>query len=193
MKSFALAAAATLMLTASAASATVYIGSHSFGTTTVNVSLTTDGTTGVLSKANVTAYSITLNNNGSVATLTQGNSAFTFLSGTAFQATTSDIGFDFSGVGHMQFDSYGQGGNSSFCLTAASSSITCNGQQSTEYVGAGSAIVTRNSVSGRLVLGTSAVAGVPEPATWGMMLIGFGSVGYAMRRRPKPAGRIRFA
>jgi hypothetical protein len=26
-------------------------------------------------------------------------------------------------------------------------------------------------------------SGVPEPATWGMMLLGFGAVGYAMRRR----------
>jgi hypothetical protein len=29
-----------------------------------------------------------------------------------------------------------------------------------------------------------AIRAVPEPATWAMMLIGFGGVGYAMRRRP---------
>ena len=28
---------------------------------------------------------------------------------------------------------------------------------------------------------------VPEPATWGMMLMGFGVVGFAMRRRRQPA------
>ena len=28
---------------------------------------------------------------------------------------------------------------------------------------------------------------VPEPATWGMMLMGFGVVGFAMRRRKQPA------
>ncbi len=33
---------------------------------------------------------------------------------------------------------------------------------------------------------------VPEPATWAMMLLGFGGVGHALRRRPKQA-RIRFA
>lgn len=33
---------------------------------------------------------------------------------------------------------------------------------------------------------------VPEPATWGMLLLGFGGVGYALRRRPR-AARIRFA
>lgn len=34
--------------------------------------------------------------------------------------------------------------------------------------------------------------GVPEPATWGTMLLGFGGVGYAMRRR-KAEARVRFA
>ena len=28
---------------------------------------------------------------------------------------------------------------------------------------------------------------VPEPATWAMMLLGFGVVGYSMRRRRTPA------
>lgn len=36
-------------------------------------------------------------------------------------------------------------------------------------------------------------APVPEPATWGMMLLGFGGLGYALRRRAKPGVRIRFA
>jgi hypothetical protein len=44
-------------------------------------------------------------------------------------------------------------------------------------------------------LGTPAAANgaVPEPATWAMMLIGFGAIGGALRRRQKVAGRIRFA
>lgn len=33
------------------------------------------------------------------------------------------------------------------------------------------------------------VSALPEPATWAMMLIGFGAVGYAVRRRRTPAGR----
>jgi hypothetical protein len=35
--------------------------------------------------------------------------------------------------------------------------------------------------------------GVPEPATWAMMLFGFGGLGYAMRRRSAPGVRVRFA
>ncbi|KQS04452.1 hypothetical protein ASG11_09480 [Sphingomonas sp. Leaf357] len=36
------------------------------------------------------------------------------------------------------------------------------------------------------------VAAVPEPATWGMMLLGFGMIGSAVRRRKATAG-VRFA
>ena len=34
------------------------------------------------------------------------------------------------------------------------------------------------------------VAGVPEPATWAMMLLGFGGIGMAMRRRRSNEGRL---
>ena len=36
------------------------------------------------------------------------------------------------------------------------------------------------------VSATSSIAAVPEPATWGMMLLGFGALGAAMRRRRAP-------
>lgn len=31
------------------------------------------------------------------------------------------------------------------------------------------------------------IGGVPEPATWAMMLLGFGAIGFAIRRRVRPA------
>ncbi|MBB4153488.1 hypothetical protein GGQ80_001390 [Sphingomonas jinjuensis] len=34
------------------------------------------------------------------------------------------------------------------------------------------------------------IAAVPEPATWAMMVLGFGAVGFAARRRSKVAGRV---
>jgi hypothetical protein len=36
-------------------------------------------------------------------------------------------------------------------------------------------------------------AAVPEPATWAMMLLGFGAIGFGMRRRRKETARVRFA
>lgn len=38
-----------------------------------------------------------------------------------------------------------------------------------------------------------AAAGVPEPTTWAMMLLGFIGLGYAVRRTQKGVARIRFA
>ena len=35
--------------------------------------------------------------------------------------------------------------------------------------------------------------GVPEPATWAMMLVGFGAIGGTLRRRQNVATRVRFA
>ena len=44
-----------------------------------------------------------------------------------------------------------------------------------------------------IVLNGTATGAVPEPATWAMMLVGFGAIGGALRRRQKVATRIRFA
>lgn len=35
--------------------------------------------------------------------------------------------------------------------------------------------------------GTANIAAVPEPAAWALMLLGFGGIGFAMRRRRQPA------
>ena len=45
----------------------------------------------------------------------------------------------------------------------------------------------------RIALNGGATPAVPEPATWAMMLMGFGAMGYAVRRPRKAAVRIRFA
>src|SRR6476661_1716401 len=37
------------------------------------------------------------------------------------------------------------------------------------------------------ISGNAAFAAVPEPATWGLMLLGFGGIGMALRRRRRPA------
>ena len=41
------------------------------------------------------------------------------------------------------------------------------------------------TVAGREIVATvdQAVAAVPEPGTWTLMIVGFGAVGYGLRRR----------
>ena len=45
-----------------------------------------------------------------------------------------------------------------------------------------------NTVTSFAQIGTGAVAAVPEPATWGMMLLGFGAMGVSLRRRRRTLG-----
>jgi len=59
-------------------------------------------------------------------------------------------------------------------LLAGSHTITVNGT------------VQGTNRSGSYV-GNINIAPVPEPVSWGMMLLGFGAIGYAMRRRRRPA------
>ncbi len=44
-----------------------------------------------------------------------------------------------------------------------------------------------------LVTGSVVAAAVPEPATWALMILGMGAVGFAMRRRSKVNTTVRFA
>jgi hypothetical protein len=54
--------------------------------------------------------------------------------------------------------------------------------------------VTFSSTGNSFEVDNLAVGGaVPEPATWAMMMLGFGGLGFAMRRKPKAAMRIRYA
>lgn len=48
-------------------------------------------------------------------------------------------------------------------------------------------------VSGASTLRISAVAAVPEPASWAMMIVGLGAVGFAVRRRQKVIARVSYA
>ncbi len=65
-----------------------------------------------------------------------------------------------------------QGGAGSFTIPAAS------------FADFGAAVQTK--------IGREITGGVPEPTTWAMMVIGFGAVGFALRRRPRTTMRVRY-
>lgn len=72
-------------------------------------------------------------------------------------------------------------------LSATGGTITGNSFEAQQIQGAGNRTLT-GSVSS-----ASVTAAVPEPATWAMMLLGFGFVGSAMRRRQRQTVRVNFA
>jgi hypothetical protein len=177
--------AASIMGSATAAQAIVYTGSHAIGPGSISISITTDGTLGVLAQANVIAWSFTMTNSGGTDTINEGNSSLSYLSGNAFQATATDIVFDYTAVGHMQWDSFGSGGNDVYCLDTPLAAETCLDAAPSEVMIVNGAFDGVRVGAGRLVLGTTGA--VPEPASWAMMIAGFGLVGAASRRRRNTA------
>jgi hypothetical protein len=63
-------------------------------------------------------------------------------------------------------------------------------------IGAGSYEAQGNLANFRSLSGTvtaASAAAVPEPATWAMMLLGFGAIGVGMRSRTRQAVRLKLA
>lgn len=56
----------------------------------------------------------------------------------------------------------------------------------------GSVVSDRFKAADTTVLGQGFIGAVPEPTTWAMMIVGFGFIGYGMRRR-KTQPQVRFA
>ena len=81
--------------------------------------------------------------------------------------------------------SAGQSGSGSLTIAfdTLNSQITLGGL-TVRYQGIDS---TALGITGGSAIGTPTPPSVPEPATWAMLLIGFGATGYALRRRRKPS------
>ncbi len=96
--------------------------------------------------------------------------------------------FDGSPINGLSFEGLVAGSYDTFSQTFATmigSTYTYSFRYSTS---------TMNAPSGfRVDVDANVPGSVPELATWGMMMLGFGSVGYAMRRGTKISARIRFA
>jgi hypothetical protein len=75
----------------------------------------------------------------------------------------------------------GSTSGSSNSLTLNNVSLTPNTNYTFVYSGALG--TTPGNISGNAAF---AIAAVPEPATWGLMLLGFGGIGLTMRRRRRP-------
>lgn len=193
-RSLVLLAATTALLTASPAWAgpTIYSLNQTVGAGNVSGSITTDGTTGALGSGNITAFNLLLNDGTTTFNLTNLNGGVLF-SGNALTATAGALSFNFgaAGTNFALFQAPNPGsGVTYFCLQ------TSGCYQPVATPGEGLRItgtLLNNSLQGNVSFATAAVAGVPEPATWAMMLAGFGAMGFAMRRRKKVATRIRFA
>jgi hypothetical protein len=176
MKKYTLAVAALAALAASTAQAAItYSGSVSAVNTgaTASYTITTDGTLGTLSASNFTGYTLSINGVDS-----SGTGINNFLGGNT-SATTTALSFDFSAFGALVF----YDGNSYLCFLGTGQG-TCVSEP-TPSIGFGvfstGPVSAYDPRSGVQVIATAGA--VPEPASWAMLIAGFGLTGAAMRRR----------
>lgn len=183
MKKYLLAMTA-LATVSSAANAITYVGTRAVGTATASLTIETDGSLGVLGTANIVDWTIAMVDGADSFTLTgplSGGNSQLIVQGAGLTATATSLMFDFgaaSGLALFQAPSIGAG-KTFYC-------VQINGCFDGD--GPGEAIDPRQNFSfvrearqGNVVLATA--GGVPEPAAWGMMLVGFAAVGASMRSR----------
>ena len=91
-------------------------------------------------------------------------------------------GLDFGGLNNLGFDISGRTGAAYFAIGSQLYTIDLTSAAATSLGGIG----------GGSLIGLTA-AGVPEPASWAMMIGGFGLVGGTLRRRATAAGREQLA
>ena len=186
----AVTAVSLFMLSATSAHAVIiYNVDYSIGTGGVAGTITTDGSFGVLSAGNFIAWTLVVTGLGAADTLTNLNSGV-FTGGTDITADTNHIYFDFThddaNPSYLLFQKFFSSGQDYVCASNATYPLTPCFE--------GTSAIPRSFDDGTATFGhpTSneiiATAGaIPEPATWAMMLAGFGAVGFAMRRRQKVA------
>ena len=172
----------------SQASAQTYDGTLTIDGLTSTYSITTDGTLGALTGSNIASWGVTMSSTAGVVTFTNGPGSLVF-SGSSLSATTTDLLFNYgvSGVNYLIFCSFNCRHfldfetNDGFADNAAmrfdNGTIVRVGQTSIQ------------SIASR----PGTIGAVPEPGTWAMMLLGFGAIGFSMRRRRKAVGTAQLA
>ena len=174
-----LTAAAPALMFATAANATVTVDDSSMvvdGPTTVGTTTTIGFTEATLGAPN---FSETLTFTNTLDGLYN------------FTLTTSSRDIDF-------ISAILSGGGGPYALNPIDTGATEYWRLSDLWLGAGQYMLTisgDNRGNGSLGGSVTIEQAVPEPATWAMMLFGFGAVGFAMRRRKqqKTTQRVRFA
>ncbi|MFD1787585.1 PEPxxWA-CTERM sorting domain-containing protein [Sphingomonas floccifaciens] len=190
MKLASIACAAVAVAVATPASAAVYTFNTSVGAGSATGSITTDDTIGVLSGANITAFNILINDGADSFTVTNNNGSV-LIGGNALTATSTGLSFDFSaqGANYALFQNPFPGSSVNyFCLQTVGCYFPAEAGIGIRLQGE----LLNSSLSGNVQFAQAAAAAVPEPATWAMMLIGFGGIGASMRRR-KQVAAVNFA
>ena len=187
-------AASVLALCAGSAHATTYVSTRNVGDATAQLSITTDDTIGVLAKGNILDWTITLTRGARTTTLfgPGDDNSIVDISGNALTASATQLSFDFGGADNsyvlfMNTDGSDISTFRSLWTIQTSGSFTSFRDPKEvirfAFLPDGDPYITEAARSGVVAFASVVGAGpVPEPATWAMMIAGFGLAGAATRR-----------
>jgi hypothetical protein len=186
IKSLVLACVAlTAVVSTSAYASVVYDVNLSSGTTSVVGQITTDGQVGTLGQGDIVGIDVVISSSAGSTTLNALNGVN--VTGVDLTATSSGLFYNFSSLDNASFFFITNFSGSFVCFNNSASACNPGGSPSTVDVFFPSA-VSAILESGNVEIGAAAVAAVPEPSTWAMMILGFAGVGFmAYRRKSKPA------
>jgi hypothetical protein len=191
---FALPVAAALLATAANAGIT-YNGTVSpirqfgSGTLVVNYSITTDGTLGTVFSTQFQSWSVDFVYNGNTETINGAGDPLGYQFGSVF-TTATELSMDFTRSSQNQFGLGVSEVGSQIAFSGLGNEILGTGNNpdiSVFYLQGGNFLFAGyvEPGPGFHVIGTAAA--VPEPASWAMLIAGFGLTGAAMRRRARVA------
>lgn len=187
---------ATALLSALAfavpAEAITYIGNRTIQDGNVQISISTDGTLGTLTAANLTdwTFSITVppNSGGNLfGPLGMTNSSVQLLGSGGLTATATQLLFDFDGASRLSFTKDNQPPFTAigYCLGGQAANARCVNTRGVEAIANGLLNFREITLDGIGIIASTGggLGGVPEPASWVLMIIGFGLAGAALRRK----------